>query len=152
MTSALPHPFTLRPARSDDATAISRLVTQLGYSASAADVEQRLALLDASERCLVFVAESNDGDLLGWINAETRLTLESGVSFEIVGLVVDTSRRKGGVGRALVRAAEEWAASKGATAMRVRSNVTRGESHPFYESLGYRRQKTQHAYVKHLPE
>jgi hypothetical protein len=34
--------------------------------------------------------------------------------------------------------------------MAVRSNVTRTESHPFYERLGYARVKTQHAYRKRL--
>ena len=32
----------------------------------------------------------------------------------------------------------------------VRSNVTRPESHPFYERLGYERIKTQHSYRKTL--
>jgi len=32
----------------------------------------------------------------------------------------------------------------------VRSNVARIESHPFYDRLGYRRVKTQHAYRKRL--
>lgn len=144
--------FSLRPARSSDAAAIARLASQLGYPGSAEQIAERLAILVAAERFFVCVAESNDGELLGWINAESRLTLESGVSHEIVGLVVDASQRRSGVGRALVHAAEEWAASRGATALRVRSNVTRVESHPFYESLGYSRQKTQHAYVKPIRE
>jgi hypothetical protein len=33
---------------------------------------------------------------------------------------------------------------------RVRSNVARELSHPFYESLGYERAKTQHVYRKTL--
>lgn len=142
--------FTLRSARPDDSAAISRLVTQLGYSASAADIGERLGILLTSERFHVVVAASDDGEVLGWISAERRLTLESGTSFEIVGLVVDGAQRRGGVGRALVAAAEAWAAARGATSVRVRSNVVRGEAHPFYESLGYERKKTQHAYARSL--
>jgi GNAT superfamily N-acetyltransferase len=55
------------------------------------------------------------------------------------------------VGRVLVAAAEAWAASRGLALMTVRSNVTRSESHPFYERLGYLKIKTQHAYRKRLP-
>jgi hypothetical protein len=32
----------------------------------------------------------------------------------------------------------------------VRSNVLRHAAHPFYEGLGYVRQKSQHVYRKHL--
>ena len=55
-----------------------------------------------------------------------------------------------GVGRLLVTAVEQWAWARGLDQMAVRSNVTRSESHPFYERLGYVRAKTQHAYRKRL--
>jgi hypothetical protein len=48
----------------------------------------------------------------------------------------------------LVAAAESWAARLGLSDVVVRSNVTRAESHPFYERLGYARTKTQHVYLK----
>ena len=88
--------------------------------------------------------------LLGWIAAERRLILESGDIVEIVGLVVDTTQQRSGIGRALVVATEQWAASLGVSTLWVSSNVTRTASHPFYESLGYVRIKTQHAYAKTL--
>lgn len=46
--------------------------------------------------------------------------------------------------------AEGWALSSGFSSIRVRSNVTRAESHPFYERLGFARTKTQHVYSKTL--
>ena len=67
-----------------------------------------------------------------------------------VGLVFDPAVRRGGVGTALVAAAEKWAASRGAATMRVRSNTARDISHPFYEALGYTRSKTQHVYTRSL--
>ena len=54
------------------------------------------------------------------------------------------------MGRRLVAEVETWAAGRGIRQMAVRSNVTRVESHPFYEQLGYTRTKTQHAYRKRL--
>jgi len=54
------------------------------------------------------------------------------------------------VGRRLVAAVEEWAADRGLEEVTVRSNVVRPEAHPFYERLGYRRAKNQHAYRKSL--
>jgi GNAT superfamily N-acetyltransferase len=88
--------------------------------------------------------------LAGWIAAERRLSLEAGERVEITGLVVDGSIRRGGVGRALVAAAEAWASEQGLDVVVVRSNVLRQASHPFYEGLGYVRQKSQHVYARHL--
>jgi GNAT superfamily N-acetyltransferase len=55
------------------------------------------------------------------------------------------------VGRALVAAIEGWAREQGVDVMVVRSNVRRQGSHPFYEGMGYLRQKSQHVYGKRLP-
>ena len=140
----------MRQATLGDAAEVSRLVTELGYAASVDMVVERLRRILSEDRFLVLVAVGDDGGLLGWVNAEERLTLESGTTFEIVGLVVDATARRRGIARSLVTAVEHWARSRGATSVRVRSNVNRDESHPFYETAGYRRLKTQHAYVKEL--
>ncbi len=50
----------------------------------------------------------------------------------------------------LVVEAERWATTLDASAVVVRSNVAREESHHFYPALGYARTKTQHVYMKHL--
>lgn len=95
------------------------------------------------------VAEQSSG-IVGWVAAERRLLLESGERAEIVGLIVGAGSRRNGIGRALVQAAEEWAVERRLDLIAVRSSVTRVESHPFYERLGYIRSKTQHAYLKRL--
>jgi GNAT superfamily N-acetyltransferase len=56
------------------------------------------------------------------------------------------------VGRRLVAAVETWAIGRGLEEVAVRSNVTRIESHPFYERLGFIRMKTSHIYGKPIPE
>ncbi len=106
----------------------------------------RILPMAAHHVCVV----EGDRALLGWIAVEHRMTLESGERFEIVGLVVGTAARQGGVGRTLVAGAEQWARSLGADAIAVRSNVARDTFHPFYERLGYVRRKTQHVYHKAL--
>jgi GNAT superfamily N-acetyltransferase len=90
------------------------------------------------------------GTLLGWVHAEQRLNLESGERGELVGLVVGGVARRAGVGRALVHAAERWAAARNLAAIVVRSNVVRPESHAFYRRLGYEPTKTQQVYRKAL--
>ena len=141
--------FHLRNARVDDAAKIARLADELGYPATSMEIAARLAVLLPQAHHHVMVAEG-DGTLFGWIAVERRLTLESGERIEIVGLVVATTTKRGGIGRALVTDAERWALGQGFDSITVRSNVTRTESHPFYERLGYVRCKTQHAYSRSL--
>ncbi len=146
---------TLRPARSGDAAELARLSAQLGYPQQAVEFERRLRrLLISADHRIVVATESGTsvegGRLLGFIAIERRLTLELGERVEIVGLVVDDSARRRGIGQALVRTAEDWARTIGVGDVAVRSNVVRDESHPFYERNGFERTKTQHVYRKRL--
>jgi GNAT superfamily N-acetyltransferase len=138
-----------RPAGAGDATEIARLAGELGYPVDAAVMAARLDALAGDPRQRVYVIDREER-LAGWIAAERRLSLEAGERVEITGLVVDGSIRRGGVGRALVAAAEAWASEQGLDVVVVRSNVLRQASHPFYEGLGYVRQKSQHVYARHL--
>jgi GNAT superfamily N-acetyltransferase len=140
----------IRPPRPVDAPRLAALSTELGYPASAGDIANRLLrLLERGDQCLR-VAESPAGEVIGWIQAEERHILEAGSWCEIVGLVVDGAHRGRGTGRALVAESEAWARSRGLRTVKVRSNVARAESHPFYQRLGYARAKTQHVYLKPL--
>ncbi|GGA01653.1 GNAT family N-acetyltransferase [Dyella caseinilytica] len=139
----------LRKAGIDDAPEIARLAEELGYPVSPEAMWARLAALLSHPDHHISVVEDDDA-LHGWIAVEHRRTLESGDRMEIVGLVVDASRRGSGVGRMLVADAEQWARQCGFHVISVRSNIVREASHPFYEHLGYARRKTQHYYVKPL--
>ncbi len=139
----------LRAAEPADADAIAALSGQLGYPAAARDIQDRLVRLAGSPEHLVLVAV--DGStVIGWIHAAHQLVLEAGDRCEIVGLVVDREARGKGIGRQLVERVERWAGGRGLRLMSVRSAVTRAESHPFYERLGYERIKTSHTYRKRL--
>jgi len=142
--------FSVRPASIEDIAAIAALVGELGYPASREDIAARLTPLLDRDRYFLAVASGTDGGLLGVVNAERRLTIESGASFEITGLVVASPARRAGIGSSLVAAAEAWAFAHGAISTRVRSNVVRPESHAFYARLGSGVQKTQHCYARSL--
>ena len=139
----------LRRATLADAAEMTRLSAQLGYPMAPAEMARRLGVLLPNERHYIAVAASR-AQLLGWMHVEHRFSLEGADRAELMGLVVDSSARRGGVGRALVSAAEKWALARGLPAMTVRSNAAREHSHPFYEALGYAREKTQHVYRKAL--
>lgn len=139
--------IALRPATLADADSITALTAELGYPGDPAATRQRLQQLLPARHELVLVAE-HAGVLIGWLHAQTRIALESGLQAEIIGLVVSATHRRTGAGRALVRAAEEWAVARGTPVLVVRSNVLREESHRFYLSLGFTHAKTQAVYRK----
>ncbi len=141
---------SIESAQLKDAVEIARLSVELGYPTTAEATRRNLESLLDSARHFVAVAPAPDGTLLGWLVAERRLWLESGEGVEITGLVVSAASRRLGVGKALVAAAGQWAASQGFPVVRVRSNVTRAESHAFYQSIGFVAKKTQRCYEKYL--
>ena len=141
--------FDIRPALPADAAELARLSGQLGYPVDAGEMSRRLALVLADPARAVLVADAG-GNLLGWLGVEQRTTLEGGTQAEIVGFVVDARVRRSGVGQRLLQAAEAWTRERGFAELRVRSNIARAESHPFYEKHGFVRRKTQHVYSKRL--
>lgn len=142
--------LTIRPVIVEDAAAVAGLSGQLGYAVPAAVVAARLARLVERSDQVLLAALDERGNVAGWIHGAEQHLVEAERRCEILGLVVDRQRRRGGVGRRLVAEVEAWAAQRGLTEMSVRSNVTRLESHPFYEGQGYRRVKTQQVYRKRL--
>ncbi len=141
---------SVRAATEADADAIAPLVEELGYPADRWIVRQRLSRLVRRSDCLVAVAQSEGGEISGWLQALHSEVLESGPRVELVGLVTAKAMRRHGVGRLLVAFAESWALGLGVHAIVVRSNVKRAESHGFYAALGYANIKTQNVYRKSL--
>jgi GNAT superfamily N-acetyltransferase len=141
--------YEIRRAQIGDASEMARLAEQLGYPVPVAEMAERLAaLLPNGRHCIAVIASGER--LVGRVHVEHRSSLEAGDRAELMALVVDSSARRRGLGRELVEYAEAWAVSRGLAALTVRSNAARELSHPFYEALGYSRDKTQHVYSKAL--
>ncbi len=140
----------IRAPRLTDADLLVGLTAELGYAATAAQLQARLAALAPRDLHFVRVAEAA-GQLLGWVHAERRLNLESGERIELVGLVVSSTTKRSGVGRLLVQSVEDWARIQGVLQLVVRSNLVRIESHLFYPALGFQVSKAQQVYAKTLP-
>jgi GNAT superfamily N-acetyltransferase len=140
----------IRRARQSDAARIAVLSGQLGYPATVRQMAARLkrALREKSGAC--FVAEANEGKVIGWVHVSVTPLLEVERRAEVNGLVVDEEVRSRGVGGSLLRAAEKWARKMGCKGMSVRSNVIRERAHGFYLREGYEHYKTQKAFRKAL--
>jgi GNAT superfamily N-acetyltransferase len=140
----------IRAMRTDDAAPVATLSEQLGYPSTESDVRRRFAGIEGSADAAALVAESGEGQILGWVHVFAARLVESDPYVEVGGLVVAERSRGQGVGRALMAAAEEWAAATGCATIRLRSNVLRDDAHRFYAHIGYERVKTQHTFRKRV--
>jgi GNAT superfamily N-acetyltransferase len=142
--------FIVRKPTIDDAEALARLATQLGYPAGAASMPDRLTRLDSDPNARAFVV--SDGEqVVGMTTIHLRDTLNHPTPIaQITLLVVDEMVRSRGAGRALVEAAERWARTRGAKRVAVTTALDRTGAHAFYERLGYRH--TGRRYAKDLPD
>ena len=144
----------VRLARLEDAARIAELSGQLGYPATAEEVERRLRQLEGDPQHVVFLAELRDapkaGAIIGWVHVHEVRLVESDPRAEVSGLIVADGYQGRGAGRLLMEHAEQWARSRGFQTLLLRSNVIRGAAHAFYEKLGYEIVKSQKVFCKKL--
>ena len=95
---------------------------------------------------IILVAELG-GNVVGCLSAVINVSLAEGMFGEIISLVVSKEYRGSGIGKRLVKQAEDWLKPKVET-IRIRANSIRLEAHKFYKSLGYKEEKTQISFIK----
>ena len=124
----------IRPATPDDAAAIAELLRALGYPASPARVLSWLGELGDADRVLV-----SDGGLIA-LHRIPRIA-EGSPFVRITALIVSPERRREGLGRALLGAAEEIARGWGCELLEVSSALRpeRDAAHRFYPAVGFER-------------
>ncbi len=83
----MPTSYSIVPAQETDAAEITRLSIELGYQTTVDQTRMVLKQMLSSPSYLAVVASASAGRLLGWAVAERRITLESGESVELTGLV-----------------------------------------------------------------
>lgn len=139
----------IRTAVPDDAACIARLSGQLGYPSNPDVMHARLTDLSHDPTRAAYVA-LRSGLVAGWIEIAVRNSLESGSFSEILGLVVDESARRSGIGAALLAAARKWTKDNGQARLRVRTNIKREDAAKFYVREGFRELKQQRVFDRDL--
>jgi aminoglycoside 6'-N-acetyltransferase I len=128
--------ITVREYRPGDRAAYQRLRLALWPDCSDADNDAWFARDDAT----TFVAERPDGTLCGFVEVGSRPYAEgcesSPVGY-IEGWYVEPDVRKQGVGRSLLRAAEDWSRGRGYTEMGSDALLDNAVSHASHEACGY---------------
>jgi len=101
---------------------------------------ERREILANPDRNAVFVARSESGELVGFVEAALRDWAE-GCRTRPVGYVegwyVVPEHRRRGVGRRLVEVAERWAVSRGCTEVGSDAELANTLSHRAHAALGY---------------
>ncbi|WP_066465755.1 GNAT family N-acetyltransferase [Sanguibacter suarezii] len=92
------------------------------------------SVTDAATGSLLLVAVDPPADVVGYLLSHThRSFLANGPLVWVEEIMVAQERRRGGVGRLLMEAAERWARTNGAAYVSLASR----RAGPFYLSLGY---------------
>ena len=133
--------FTIRPINENDIAEWFRLRKLLWDESS--DEEHKAEMLDIyehSETQLVLVAETSDKKLVGFLEASIRPFVEDCHSDHVgylEGWFVEPDYRRFGIGRKLVRSAENWARGKGCSEMTSDSEIGNDLSLKAHLRLGY---------------
>ena len=131
--------MNIRPARAQDAPALSRLYEQLGYPNGNGPelLPERLARIRALGDDLL-VAEQDDGTVVGLAGLHLVHVMHYPKPLGyITSFVTDRSVRRQGVGRKLLEAATEWARAKGCYRLSLTSAEHRSDAHAFYPATGF---------------
>jgi len=131
--------LTIRHAQPGDAAALAQLMCELGYDTTKSEMQMRVERITTDERCRTFVAV-RDGKVCGMIGTLTYPSYEhNNPSGRILALVILSTMRRRGIGRALIATAENDFAHRGIRRVALDTRLVREDAHKFYESLGYER-------------
>ena len=128
----------IRRATAGDAADIARLIDELGYAVTDAEVEARLEAISQARQSIL-VAELS-GAVVGCLSTSTMTVLHRPAPVgRISMMVIDQTLRGRGIGPHIVEAAERLLADKGCQLVEITSNLRRVDAHRFWERLGYER-------------
>ena len=134
----MPDIITIRAAASSDAPTLCELLGQLGYPAAESEIPARLAALASFSNAAAFVATNGFGEVVGLVTAHLIPSVHDNDPVAwLTTLVVLEDAREAGIGSALVRHVERWAAQNGARRISVTSGIQRKATHAFYEKRDY---------------
>lgn len=137
---------TVRTAQQSDLDRLVAMRIDLWpESSSEEELQQVRALLSTGMSgtlpAAILIAQNGDGSLLGFLEVSLRSHADGCDTSRAVGFVegwfVDSVHRGHGVGRALMRAAEDWARAQGCAEMASDALIDNLPSQRAHQSLGF---------------
>lgn len=133
--------FTIRPLTERDLSEWLRLRLMLWDESTEDDHKAEMVdIFQNAEFQFVAVAEAADGNLAGFLEASIRSHVEDCETDNVgylEGWFVESRFRRSGVGRGLVRYAEDWARQKGCLEMASDAEIDNLISQQAHDQLGY---------------
>jgi GNAT superfamily N-acetyltransferase len=133
----------IRDARPADIAMVRRLIGQLADAPDEAEFRARFERVSAESGHRIIVAEM-ENEVVGVLHVFERPALEKPCEAIVQALVVDGERRGAGIGQALMREAEAWAAARKLASTALYTRIDRDRARLFYERIGYRLKATSH--------
>ncbi len=122
---------------------------QLGYKTDYSDFSRRFQSLMNSPEHAIIVAR-NTTEVIAWMHLGIRRQLEEEDFAQLAAIVVSESMRGSGIGKHLVRIAEDWARYFEFRTICLSSSFAREKAHEFYLTNGYTHSKSSKVFVKEL--
>jgi GNAT superfamily N-acetyltransferase len=133
---------TLRPAKPSDGPAVARLLGELGYQCTREEAVDRIMTVLEDPSQVLLLAELH-GEACGLLALDFMFYVPLGrTTCRITTLIVADSHRKLGVGRELLREAEQRARVANAARIEVTTASHRHDAHDFYRACGYSESST----------
>ena len=142
--------YRIRKIKDTDAIAICGLVEQLGYELDTGQYLGRLLQVSENQNHTLWVMESPEAGVCAVAHFEKIVGLLHTPRLEIKALVVDKASRRKGLAKRFMLYAESFARTEDLMQVYLSCNITRSESHEFYETIGYQKTKTSHNFLKNL--
>jgi aminoglycoside 6'-N-acetyltransferase I len=138
----------IRPALLSDLNQLAQLFEALWPDSSAQNHAQELrpilggqAVLVSTTPLIIFVAEANDGRLVGFLEVDLRSHADGCNPLRPVGYIegwfVTEDHRQRGVGKRLLANAEDWARTHSCVEMASDALIDNERSQRAHEALGY---------------
>jgi len=129
----------IRDAVSEDISALTVLVNELGYKTTIDEMSVRFQNMYHHPDHRTFIATIDD-TVVGMVGALKQFSYQqNGYYVRIIALVTDTSSRQVGAGKKLIEAVQEWANELGAKSILVNcgNKEERKRAHEFYKRMGF---------------
>jgi GNAT superfamily N-acetyltransferase len=127
----------IRHATPADASAVKNLLIQLGYPQLTVEETNQKISLYSQENYALLVIEV-DREVAGFISLHWFDIFHStGKIGRMSAFCVDETKRAQGLGKKLLKAAEDYLIAQGCSKLEVTSNEKRIRTHKFYADCGY---------------
>jgi GNAT superfamily N-acetyltransferase len=143
--------ITLRDATIDDLTALTSLVSDLGYPTTEDEIKLRFANIFSRSEFRTLLAVTENGEAAGLIGMTENYGYEHNAKYvRVLALVVGKDFRNLGVGRILMAEAENWAKELNAYMIVLTSGLRdeRKAAYAFYQRIGFEIKSS--GFVKYL--